>query len=471
MSSSRSFAQHVSISSLDDLTYTVPSASSSGTNDAIQTIVTGRKCWKTIKGKGEVVWPPYLEAALVEGLEKYRPVETRSARALGRFPMRNKFISDYILQTTGKHRTPKQVGSRLQQLRDTCEGKRILKLLSRRPGDPPRADDAPQSPEPSTSSIAPRDYVSIDVLPADAPWPSSSGSTSSFTSSLCSIPRPLYAIDPTVTFQSRSPITAYSFFRVLKNGAAVHEETSEMQMRSSSCRPSTSWTSEVECNFLYSTALVPRYWKFLCECKDVSSYIIEQDIVRSAHADRTDTRSLSPTNPEDIMFSVTYRFNSNHSSAPQSPISSNGDTYSVESSPELGPEFDTVPMLNPYDASASLISRPYPQSSQRQYQQYHQQPSHRRDAFELPPGLIHAGEDGYASLPQSPLDMTFGGINASLGSSAGADPADSICRSYVDMDYSGACFDANVGVNVGPIGPGVVPGYNVAMSMAPYQTF
>lgn len=58
------------------------------------------------------------------GLERYRPVETRSARALGRFPMRNKFISDYILQVTGKHRTPKQVGSRLQQLRDTCEGKR-----------------------------------------------------------------------------------------------------------------------------------------------------------------------------------------------------------------------------------------------------------------------------------------------------------------------------------------------------------
>ncbi len=77
-----------------------------------------------------------------------------------------------------------------------------------------------------------------------------------------------------MTFQSRSPITAYSFFRVLKNGAAVHEETSEMQMRSSSCRPSTSWTSEVECNFLYSTALVPRYWKFLCECKGQNPHIV-----------------------------------------------------------------------------------------------------------------------------------------------------------------------------------------------------
>ncbi|KAI0079830.1 hypothetical protein K474DRAFT_1560373, partial [Panus rudis PR-1116 ss-1] len=53
------------------------------------------------------------------GLEKYRPVETRSTRALGRYPMRNKFISQYIFDTTGKRRTPKQVGSRLQQLRDT----------------------------------------------------------------------------------------------------------------------------------------------------------------------------------------------------------------------------------------------------------------------------------------------------------------------------------------------------------------
>ena len=58
---------YVRISSADDISYAVPSTSSAGTHEAIQTIVTGRKCWKTIKGKGEVVWPPYLEAALVEG--------------------------------------------------------------------------------------------------------------------------------------------------------------------------------------------------------------------------------------------------------------------------------------------------------------------------------------------------------------------------------------------------------------------
>lgn len=35
--------------------------------------------------------------------------------------MRNRFVSDYIREATGKVRTPKQVGSRLQQLRETCK--------------------------------------------------------------------------------------------------------------------------------------------------------------------------------------------------------------------------------------------------------------------------------------------------------------------------------------------------------------
>lgn len=38
--------------------------------------------------------------------------------------MRNQFISEFIFRTTGKRRSAKQVGSRLQQLRDTFEGKR-----------------------------------------------------------------------------------------------------------------------------------------------------------------------------------------------------------------------------------------------------------------------------------------------------------------------------------------------------------
>lgn len=59
----------------------------------------------------------------VLALEKYSPDtgNTKPDKTMGRFPMRNRFISDYIFETTGKRRTPKQVGSRLQQLRDTCK--------------------------------------------------------------------------------------------------------------------------------------------------------------------------------------------------------------------------------------------------------------------------------------------------------------------------------------------------------------
>ena len=63
----RQFREHVRISSADDFSSSYSPSYSSGTSDAVQSIVTSRKCWKTIKGKGEVVWPPYLEAALVEG--------------------------------------------------------------------------------------------------------------------------------------------------------------------------------------------------------------------------------------------------------------------------------------------------------------------------------------------------------------------------------------------------------------------
>ncbi|KAH8101096.1 kinase-like domain-containing protein [Cristinia sonorae] len=87
--------------------------------DNLHLIVSGRKCWRVVKGPRAVVWPPELEAALVKGLELYKPSESHSKRTIGRFPMRNKFISDYIFQGTGKRRSPKQVGSRLQILRDT----------------------------------------------------------------------------------------------------------------------------------------------------------------------------------------------------------------------------------------------------------------------------------------------------------------------------------------------------------------
>ena len=51
--------------SVDDLSY--PLACDDRTRDAVRTIVSGRKSRKTLKGKSKAVWPPNLEAALVEG--------------------------------------------------------------------------------------------------------------------------------------------------------------------------------------------------------------------------------------------------------------------------------------------------------------------------------------------------------------------------------------------------------------------
>ncbi|KAJ3757188.1 hypothetical protein EV360DRAFT_46549, partial [Lentinula raphanica] len=63
------------------------------------------------------------------GLSLYQPDNSRETLLLGRFPMRNRFISDHILKTTGEVRTAKQVGSRLQQLRDTCGGGRKRRCI------------------------------------------------------------------------------------------------------------------------------------------------------------------------------------------------------------------------------------------------------------------------------------------------------------------------------------------------------
>ncbi|THH27835.1 hypothetical protein EUX98_g6350 [Antrodiella citrinella] len=447
-SSRNQFAQHVRVSSTEDLSYNIPTGTG-GTKDVIQTIVTGRKCWKTMKGRGEVVWPPYLEAALVEGLEQYRPVETRSTRALGRFPMRNKFISDrplralaiseYIFKATGKRRTPKQVGSRLQQLRDTCEGKRILKLLSSRPSDSSNdEDDAPSGSAATRTPSTPSptcDQVTIDVLPADSYWPlgdygtipsphsatSATASTSSANhNASLNTPRPLRTINSTVTFRSGSPVNAYSSFRVLKDGQCIHNEETELEMRSSSCMPAQQWPAEMECIFYYSTRLVPKLWSFLCKKNDLNAYSIVQDIIRTVPTPQEgDASSPAPT---EVILSIVYYFKTFSSTAysgsrSHSPastvVSADADnmSYSTESTPDIGGEFDEF-LTTLHDNHQA--GQPYAHHGPSPHLTAVLPPFHALQSrlqnsagYELPPDLIRDGEEGYTSLPPSPLDFAF----------------------------------------------------------------
>lgn len=61
----KELSSYVCMSTVDDLSYT-PSAEEK-TRDAAQIVATGRRSWKTLRGRGEAVWPPLLEAALIEG--------------------------------------------------------------------------------------------------------------------------------------------------------------------------------------------------------------------------------------------------------------------------------------------------------------------------------------------------------------------------------------------------------------------
>uniref|UniRef100_A0A0W0FUD5 TEA domain-containing protein n=1 Tax=Moniliophthora roreri TaxID=221103 RepID=A0A0W0FUD5_MONRR len=299
-----------------------------GTRDVFRDVVKGRKSWKTMKG-GEMVWSPELEAALLEGLASYQPDDSRETRLLGRFPMRNRYISAYIYQKTGKHRTAKQVGSRLQQLRDTCGTKKLQHLLSpcRRPAqsiasrnfhygslqryglscESASSSDgsAPASPI-SDSEAAWRHKSShavmyIDILPENH---GSSSTQFSADGSHCDLsttgsgssvtadhpPRPIRNIDPTLTFTSRCNLdrTTRSVFQVYHSSKGfIHEEECSLQ-------PS-SGASEVEGTQFYTTSLVPSFWRTICNHSDPTEYTIKHQIEQD-----------TPT--PSVLFSATYKF-------------------------------------------------------------------------------------------------------------------------------------------------------------------
>ncbi|KAJ7732712.1 hypothetical protein B0H16DRAFT_175518 [Mycena metata] len=84
----------------------------------VERSLTQRKLSKNLKGRSELVWPPALESALLRGLGEYDSLygQHRTERGLKKWPKRNNWISEFILQETNKLRTSKQVGSRIQQL-------------------------------------------------------------------------------------------------------------------------------------------------------------------------------------------------------------------------------------------------------------------------------------------------------------------------------------------------------------------
>lgn len=86
-------------------------------------------------------------------------------------------------------------------------------------------------------------------------------------------PRPISVIDPTVTFTSRSSMTANSFFTVLRDGQAIHSETADVNLLSTSV---DAGPSDIDCIFYYTAPLVPAFWSTIRQDhgKSLSSRVI-----------------------------------------------------------------------------------------------------------------------------------------------------------------------------------------------------
>ncbi|KAJ6465164.1 hypothetical protein C8R47DRAFT_991600 [Mycena vitilis] len=261
--------------------------------------VPGRRCWKKTKERHEAVWPPALEAALIGALEKYRPANCRNSQLLRRFPKRNQFISDHIFAVTGKRRTAKQVGSRLQQMRETCGDERtfvVRNLLSRRDysteseGDsltePDGASDSSMystAPSPvataftsdiadnrtGSGSLPPRTFVTIEFVPPPGfvvPYAEQNQSKASRTNQhhiSLDYPSDIDNNCPTLTFATERKISAsqhYSQFRVLLGGRLAHSEITALTFGSTSFTPSPNRTER----HTYNIILIPLFWAHLC---------------------------------------------------------------------------------------------------------------------------------------------------------------------------------------------------------------
>ncbi|KAK0204970.1 hypothetical protein DFS33DRAFT_1273964 [Desarmillaria ectypa] len=324
-------ASYVGLSTVEDLSYT-PSADEQS-RDVAQIAATGRRSWKTLKGKGEAVWPPNLEAALIEGagtyrpreaLQKYKPSpELRSSKSPGRFPMRNRFISDYIFDSTGKRRTPKQVGSRLQQMRDTCKGEEILNLICR-PFDNDvdlgtgSSNGSPvhtTSPLPDLRGQQPpsqRLNIWVDIV-LDQPYPRQQplvnfvgnrrdsplhirlaplASASSYHASL-----PLSGSDPTINFMSPYPVNQQCTFSAFVDTLSlpIHSEVAPMSCLGSPM-DRTGW--------LYSASLSPKFWKVIFNDSNPMQYTIVQNIF----AQGCPGQFNGPLQNDNAMISILYQF-------------------------------------------------------------------------------------------------------------------------------------------------------------------
>ncbi|KAJ7469184.1 hypothetical protein FB451DRAFT_1255991 [Mycena latifolia] len=298
-------------SALNELPW--PALQSETTKEVLQSVLKVRKTWKTLRGR-ETVWPLELEAA--PSLEKYVPDDSRETRILGRFPRRNRFISDYIYEKTGKRRSAKQVGSRLQQLRESYGDQQLLHLLTPF-GEPAYPDSAASGNSVLSSPVSPlsgdsmchdlsssrHTVMYIDILPTGAPDDRRSCKPSPWSDSgdivrASDHPRSIASINPVMSFTSRSPLVAHSRFTVYSEDLILHAETVPLTLLPQQAPRSS--------DSLYSTRMVPKYWQVILDSPDPTRFTIFQEVLPVRRLpDSSSSSYLSPA-PKKSWFGVPF---------------------------------------------------------------------------------------------------------------------------------------------------------------------
>ncbi|RDB24373.1 hypothetical protein Hypma_008520 [Hypsizygus marmoreus] len=228
-------------------------------------LATGRRSWKTLKGEGyESVWPPKLSYGDLN----------RQPTMTGSFPLRNQYISEYIHNETGISRTPKQVGSRLQRLKDTCKDcwslllhiwqNAPLKLLMQIPSMSPYMDQ-------HTAPSPPLHYSYTQIL----------GTSSE------------------ILIHSPYPLLRQSMVLVYRDGTDLPLYSEVAFLLCKGWMGSSEWT--------YSTFLVPKIWDHLSCCyAELTHLHIEHRLV-SLSLSRS-SESHDPLSLVDPTIKIVYRF-------------------------------------------------------------------------------------------------------------------------------------------------------------------
>ncbi|KAJ7752660.1 hypothetical protein B0H16DRAFT_1887211 [Mycena metata] len=269
---------------LDDGTWIL--TSTYGQNLGSSVLDTGRMHQKS--HRGEVVWPSHLVTALIEGLQHYRPPVCRQTVLLRQYPGRNRFISRYILSKTGEYRTMKQVGSRVQQLRELSPSPELHKLLFPTPS-PGVESQWTTHDTPGNETSHPTVFITImseaEGLGGPHQIPEQTLDADESAVQVSREPRRLVDIDPSVVLVSESTIMAQSRFDVCTDDGVVHTEVAEHETLEDIYAPRP--------GHFYRVKLIPLFWEVIVNSPDPTRYIIIHEVTRFDGA---------------VVFSATYAF-------------------------------------------------------------------------------------------------------------------------------------------------------------------